>query len=255
VRLYRRLLGRGETQPPFPPDGLMFMGETEERSVRTGDELLSLAEGRFDPKGLVFDVGCGYGRLAYALERSGFEGDYLGLDVKKKSIDWLTENFTAAAPRFRFTHADVRNDRYNPAGSLSGDSFRLPDPPRPPALVLVLSVFTHMYEADVRRYLHEIARLSDADTLVYVTFFLLNDEQRRLEVEGNPKWTFPHALSGHCRVHSIDNPLHVVGYAEDWVLSAIDDAGLRLEEKVYGWWSGRQPRPKLGQDSLLLRLA
>lgn len=241
------------TLPPFPPKKFMFMGETEDSSTRSGDLLLSFVDGRFDREGLVFDVGCGYGRMAYALARSGFGGEYVGLDVKKASIDWLTEHFTPVAPHFRFLHVDVRNDRYNPNGRVEGGSYRMPPLPRPPALVLVLSVFTHMYEADVRGYLQEIARICDDDSLVYATFFLLNDEQRRLGREGKPKWTLPHAVSDHCRIQSLENPLHVVGYAEDWVMSAVADAGLQVVGKEYGWWSGRRPAPPRGQDALLLK--
>lgn len=232
----------------------MFMGETEETAVRNGDALLRVVDGLYDPEDLILDLGCGYGRLAYALHRRGFEGDYLGYDVKRVAIDWLTENFTPLLPRYRFCHLDVQNDRYNPGGREPASGFAFPSLPRAPALLLVLSVFTHMYGNEIARYLRALASVMDARSLLYATFFLLNPEQQALEDAGKTKRPFPHVISEHCRFFSADNPLWAIAFTDEWAEAIIEAAGLRIEKKLYGFWAGRRG-VKVAQDTLLIRKA
>ncbi len=232
----------------------MFMGETEETARRNGATLLRVVDGLYDRSGLILDLGCGYGRLAYALCDSGFAGTYIGYDIKAGAIEWLNENFTTTCPRYQFVHIDVQNDRYNPSGREQATAFSLPPPPRPPTLILLLSVFTHMYGEAVAQYLRALAQVMDRHSLAYATFFLVNAEQQALENEGRTKWSFPHVISKDCRCHSAENPLWVVAFTDEWVDRAIAAAGLKIEKKLYGHWAGRRGA-RVGQDTFLIRKA
>ena len=100
------------------------MGESDQDFLALGDEFV---EALTEHAGLrddsrVLDIGCGYGRLPHALKRSGFRGTYLGIDVLEKHVRWCTNRL--GEPRFQFRHADIRNDRYNPRGSLAVDAGR-----------------------------------------------------------------------------------------------------------------------------------
>jgi SAM-dependent methyltransferase len=62
---------------PLPPAELRFMGEDDERFAAIGDgivvDMIELCALRADAA--VLDIGSGYGRVAHALARRGFEGE------------------------------------------------------------------------------------------------------------------------------------------------------------------------------------
>ncbi len=238
--------------PPFPDPSLKFAIETEAVAAHTGDQLLGVVQGLYDPSGLVLDVGCGQGRLAYALRRGGHAGTYLGVDVRPGVIDWLTANFTSFDPDYAFAHLDVRNGRYNPGGKLEASTFKIPRLARPPTLVLALSLFTHMLEADVRGYLERISLLMDKQTLLYATFFLLNADQRRFSRFTQAPVALDHTLGSHARVRDPEHPEAAIGFEEERLRDWIADAGLFVNRTLYGKWCGRSGS-EVFQDTLLMR--
>jgi ubiquinone/menaquinone biosynthesis C-methylase UbiE len=105
------------------------------------------------PEASVLDLGCGNGSVARALTRIlAPTGRYEGLDINAASVDWLREQYKPFA-NFHFTHADVRNVAYNPAGRYEPDDYRLPFPDASFDVVLLKSVFTHLLPGGVRNYL------------------------------------------------------------------------------------------------------
>ena len=132
---------------PLPPKRLRFMGESDQDFIALGDEFVAAltehAGLRDDSR--VLDIGCGYGRLPHALKRSAFAGSYLGIDVLEKHVRWCNKRL--GEPRFRFQHADIKNDRYNPGGSLAVDDLDLGDDRFD--VIAAFSVFTHMWPEDV----------------------------------------------------------------------------------------------------------
>ena len=66
----------------------------------------------------VLDVGCGVGRIARAL--AGYldeRGSYDGFDVARVAIRWCRRHY-ARHSNFTFTHVNVANSSYNPAGAV-----------------------------------------------------------------------------------------------------------------------------------------
>jgi hypothetical protein len=137
--------------------------------------------------------------------------------ASRVSISVMTSNRTPSngsrrtlppvAPGYRFIHIDVQNDRYHPNGAQTAGDLRLDVLPQTPTLVLMLSVFTHMYGPDIKRYLQTVAEKMDSRTVLYVTFFLLNPEQRELEKAGRTARPFRHVISEYCRCFSLEDPL------------------------------------------------
>jgi SAM-dependent methyltransferase len=227
----------------LPPRRLRFMGETDDDYLAIGDQLADTLElhGELRPDSSVLDIGCGYGRLPHALDRRGFEGSYLGLDVLAPHVSWCERNLGSA--RYRFRHVDVHNGRYNPAGGRPADAVRL-DEEGQFDVVALFSVFPHMWPDEVRAYLRLIASCLAPGGVAVVTFFLLDEEQRRLAQAGAARLTFPHEHSPVCRYESRADPLHHVGYERDWVVTEAALAGLALTRPpVPGTWSGRPVDP------------
>ncbi|MGH6835530.1 MAG: class I SAM-dependent methyltransferase [Methylocella sp.] len=89
--------------------------------------------------GSILDFGVGVGRLARMFK--GFSGTYVGVDVDRRNIDWITENLVYVAA--------VRTLPRRPLPF--GDGFF--------EAIISVSVFTHMNEADCQFYLNELKRV------------------------------------------------------------------------------------------------
>ncbi|CAN5616491.1 class I SAM-dependent methyltransferase [soil metagenome] len=239
----------------MPPKRMRFMGEDDEKFKRIGDELLDGLEHRAGQgrESSVLDVGCGYGRLAHAMKRRGFDGSYFGFDVLKPQISWCQRKL--GSKRFEFVHIDIGNGRYNPDGAGAVGDLDLGD--RRFDVIAAFSVCTHLWPDDVSAYLRLAAEHLSPGGHFQSTFFLMDDEWRRLVASGEIPQHFQLERTPHCRYHSDAEPLHMVAYDLDWVIAEAARNGLKTSAPLYGSWSRRpleNPTPAY-QDELTFRLA
>lgn len=238
---------------PMPPEKLRFMDVTEADFLWTAD---SLVQQLVDYAGLkpdhdILDVGCGYGRLAHALLRHGHRGRYAGFDIIEPHIAWCnTELVSASDGRYSFSILDVRNDRYNPEGHIEATDVTF-DAGFDPDMIVLTSVFTHMYAEGVLHYLREIKRVLPVGGHAFVTFFLLNESQRWCDDDGRSRFPMKHRLNAFTRYMSDEDPLHAIAYDQNWIEQAITDAGLVVRDLRLGSWCGRA-RGTVAQDTLIL---
>ena len=218
------------------------MAEDDEKFNAIGDmivvDMIDLAALRADAA--VLDIGSGYGRVAHALWRREFEGDYLGLEILSQHVEWCREHITpASGGRLRFEHLDVRNARYNPAGAVAADEVTFDVADGSVDVAVLTSVFTHMYPAEIERYLHELARVLRPGGRALTTFFALDETWRDAQLAGRGALAMTHVLDAHCRYHNADDPLHAIGYTPAWIRAAVTAAGLRVFATRLGSWCGR----------------
>lgn len=202
----------------------------------------------------VLDVGCGTGRMAYALayylEPSA---RYAGFDVAQKLIRWAQGAITPSRPNFVFSHADIYNGKYNPTGTVRGEDFVFPYEDGCFDLTFLTSVFTHMRGGEVRHYLEEIRRVLRPGGCCFVTCFLLDQESKRLQAAGTSPVIFAHELED-CFTTSPAEPEAAIAFQEERLLKWIADRGFELRAKHPGWWSGRSQYASASyQDILILR--
>ncbi|MDA9962037.1 class I SAM-dependent methyltransferase [Opitutales bacterium] len=101
----------------------------------------------------VLDVGCGVGRVAYALSHYlDPDATYEGFDVCEKSIDWANREIGGLHPNFAFKRIDLQHDLYNPKGVVDPLDFQFPYEENSFDLVFLASVFTHMSAIEIRTY-------------------------------------------------------------------------------------------------------
>lgn len=101
---------------------------------------------------LVVDVGCGSGRLAFQLAQ--FPGiRYIGSDVVPRLLDYATE--LCARPDWHFIHSD---GTAIPCGDGEAD------------FVCFFSVFTHLHQEEIYRYLREAHRVLKPGGLLLMSF-------------------------------------------------------------------------------------
>jgi SAM-dependent methyltransferase len=199
----------------------------------------------------VLDVGSGYGRFAIGLMGSGFTGRYLGFDILSRHVDWCTENLTAFKRRYRFRHLDVRNDRYNPAGTIDAADARFPAPDHSRDTVVLFSVFTHLYEADIRRYLAEIRRVLVPGGRAITTWFVFTEARLGQVTSEQCEHPMTHVLDERTRFAYEEDPLWAISYERSFVERLVREAGLRVTLCSYGTWAGDPSTHH--QDLLVLR--
>ena len=192
------------------------------------------------PDHKVLDVGCGVGRVAVAL--TSFlspEGEYWGLDITRSGIQWCRKEITSRYPNFHFEWCDVYNEVYNPIGKQNATSYTFPFAESTFDLVFLVSVFTHMLPPDFEHYLSESSRVVKPGGKCLATFFLLNDESKKLIAAGSSKQRFPHEIDG-CRVADRNLPEAALAYDEDGVRQVYENVGFRTDGPIhYGSWCGR----------------
>lgn len=240
---------------PIPPAGLRFVNETEETFVPRGVELADLMRihGLKDTDRLL-DVGSGYGRLAAGLEASGFAGHYVGFDILRKHVGWCQENMDDG-DRWRFIHLDIANDRYNAKGTIPADQATFPVKRSSQDFAVLTSVFSHMYEVDIRRYLSELRRVLVPGGLVAATFYLY--DEARIPTIADPERQYPvvHELNDHCRYASSEDPLLLIAYEEDLARAMCVEEGFDVVSVTRGTWANdQQAAPGTSwQDLVVLR--
>lgn len=152
---------------PLQPGGLAVPNRRLRASAGTADLAMFLGigdawahiVGRLLPRApAVLDLGCGCGKLARSLVLNP-QLSYLGVDLFQPSILWCRRAFAEHADRFRFEHFDGRSPFFNPEGTVAVVDYRLPTEDSSIDLVVCGSLFTHLFEADARHYLAEIARV------------------------------------------------------------------------------------------------
>jgi SAM-dependent methyltransferase len=232
----------GRRDPLIPPHGLWYVGG-EENYREINEEFLKhfIELGGLKPRHRILDVGCGIGVAAARLTAFlSSEGSYEGFDIVKIGIDWANAHIGRRFPNFRFTHADLFNEHYNPKGRLDSSTFVFPYDSDSFDFIFLKSVFTHMRPESVQNYLREIHRVLKPGGRCLVTAFLLNEESRGLIAAGQSSLDLRHDL-GDYSVLDPKFPETAVGFPEHsfeaWYLSS----GLALcGPAQYGSWCGRK---------------
>jgi len=225
-----------------PPVEEMFDGPGSLREFKAnGEEFLNIYKEicGLQPDEKMLDVGSGIGRKTLPLTQY-FNGraSYEGIDIAKAGVDWCRDRITSRYPNFHFQQIDVYNKYYNPRGRFQASEYQFPFADESFTFVMLGSVFTHMLPADLEHYLSEVRRVLTAGGRCLISYFLLNDESRRLIESGKSSFSFKYELDGY-RAISREVPEEAIAFDETRIRALYEKAGLKIVRVDYGSWCGR----------------
>jgi SAM-dependent methyltransferase len=231
---------QGRRDDLVPPRSLHYVGGGDFRRIGQQhlNQFIDLCTLR--PDETVLDIGCGTGRMAVPLlSYLNESGSYTGFDIAPKAIRWCQRHISVRNPRFSFVFADIYNKEYNPRGRSSAAEYRFPCDTAAVDFAFATSVFTHMRTAEVKRYLTELRRVMAPSGRAMLSFFILDEFNRRLVREGRASFRFDTALDG-CFTVDPRTPERAIAYTEASLMALFAEAGLEIRPPIaYGSWSGR----------------
>ncbi len=211
----------------------------------------------------ILEIGCGIGKDAMTLiDIIGKKGKYLGTDVIKESIQWCQENISTNYPNFQFIHHNIHDHLHNPQGDLKAEDVTI-DSHINFDLIMLHSVFTHMFPDEIVHYLKQFERVLADRGKIWLSFFIITNRlHRQIMVNSHNEWsekkktfTFQHEYAPRCFINDKESPRSTVAYEIDWIYDAVNEAGLRVENFLEGTWSGYWKNPRNGQDAVILSKA
>lgn len=205
------------------------------------------------PTDSVLDVGCGVGRMAYALAYYlNPKGRYEGFDIVGDLVEWAAQSISPRFPNFQFRSVDMYNKRYNPHGTVLPAEFIFPYVNESFQFVFLTSVFTHLQGAEVCHYLEEIHRILKPGGRCLATCFLLQEESELLIAQGKSSQPLVYELKD-CFTSNLLIPETAIGFRETLLLEWIGERGFTVLGKYYGSWCGRAGSIPPLQDFLILQ--
>lgn len=231
---------RGSLAPPLR---LQFDGPRGYQIfLRQGHEVFEFYKNvvGLNPDARILDIGCGIGRKTLPLTSYLSEqGLYVGVDIDERGVTWLSRNITPVHPRFVFFRLDVHNRFYNPGGRIQPSKLILPFPGESFDLVVLWSVFTHMFPGDIGHYVSEIARVLKPGGKLAASYFLMNEHARAEVAAGRALHPIVFSLPEQgCWTTNLNIPEDCIGIPESWLLQTLAQYGLPPSGTVhYGGWS------------------
>ncbi|MFK4874874.1 class I SAM-dependent methyltransferase [Novosphingobium sp. ZW T3_23] len=171
--------------------------ETMENFVSQGDGHVAVLRHHGLTDGMtVYDLGCGCGRTAQALRRSGWQGNYIGADV----VPELLEELALQCPNYT-TVLNTNATIIAPDASLD--------------IVFHWSVFTHLYPIESYLYTAEAFRALKPGGKMVFSFLEMEDQAHNRVWENNLKRRICNEPA-----EQLDAFLH-----RDWIRRFASDAG------------------------------
>lgn len=231
----------GKAGPLTPPRSLHFIGAGD--FERIGEVFLDhfIKVGGLKENETVLDIGCGTGRMAIPMMNYLSEsGAYHGFDISKNAIAWCQRAITSRKPNFKFYYANIYNKEYNSRGKVSAAEYDFPCDDNSVDFAFATSVFTHMRRGEVEHYLAELNRTLKPSGRAMVSFFILDEENKRLVRERRAVYDFAHDL-GDCLTVDPITPERAIAYNLEDLTRMVANAGLMIKQPIlFGSWSGRE---------------
>lgn len=217
VRDYRRVVRRKLRK--MPNDRALALAqaigsETMEGFVAQGDSQVAvLRHHGLSDRMTVYDLGCGCGRTAQALQRSGWQGRYIGADVVRELLDELKRQ----CPGYE---------------TILNETPKIVAPDASIDIVFHWSVFTHLYPAESFLYILDSFRALKPGGKLVFSFLEMEDPAHDRVWQNN----LNHLRRGDA-AQQLDTFLH-----RDWITRFARDAGFCAPQFTDGFDGSNHPQ-------------
>jgi SAM-dependent methyltransferase len=241
---------------PPPLDASVHDAGPDPHGGRGQRQLDVLTEVGLQPDHDLLDIGCGTGRLAYECADFLDGGTYTGVDVSRKAVDWLRENYASQLPSLRFDHLDVYSYKYQQDVDKTAESVRFPYPDASFDFVCSFAVFMHMLPSAIGRYLLETRRVLRPQGRALLTIPIVFDPEKPPSILGNSDER-PIPVGGG--IYSPAPGHHAsMAFDRDLIADLVDDSGLHVARFIphfLGEATGLAPdvHHAAGGDALVLQ--
>jgi SAM-dependent methyltransferase len=207
-----------------------------------------------EPHHVVLEAGCGTGMDAILLSsRLSRAGRYTGFDIAPDNVAWCTGHIASRLPNFLFHHFDIRNETYNPSGTVDATAIHFPEADGAVDRFIAQSVFTHLLPDVVAHYLSELRRVLRPDGQALITCFLGTPQEIAASGESPvPVFRFLHEHSPGVFISDPTRPSDSVAYEHEVFARLLRDAGLTMTALVPGYWAIGREMGDIGQDVVVL---
>ncbi|GLC32559.1 class I SAM-dependent methyltransferase [Clostridium omnivorum] len=193
------------------------------------------------PEHKILDIGCGCGRIAiHFLNYLNEEGSYIGIDSNKELLSYCKDNITVLRRNFQFQYVDVYNRAYSPQGKINTQDFVFPIEDESMDIVILWSVFTHMYLTDIDSYLKEIHRVLKKGGLVLASLNLNNSFTKQQIETKKSHLDIKYFIADGLFSLDTDTPESGFAHDEDKVKELYWKYGFLIKEIKYGIWSSKE---------------
>jgi SAM-dependent methyltransferase len=236
--LARALADLDAGRAPVPEDDEIYVGGGP--YLKIGAEFLGhfVRLGGLEPHHTVLDIGSGIGRITSGLSRYlNDEGRYIGIEPVKAGVEWCRKAY-ADRPNFRFEWVDLYNELYNPEGKVLSTQYRFPVESGSVDLVILTSVFTHLYEGEIAAYFTEIARvLKPGGRMVATAYLFAGDKPREVTA---PHLQFNSSDPDYPHRWHVEGmqPLSAVCYSQSYFARLAERRTGRAPQIFTGRWQG-----------------
>ena len=225
----------------IPPKSMTaYIGRSDFKKVGKVFRNYFIKFARLEKNAKVLDIGCGIGRNAVPLtDYLNESGSYWGIDVVESGINWCNERISTKYPNFKFIHSDILNKHYNKNGSVLAHEYKFPFVDETFDFVFLTSVFTHMFPQDIENYMREISRVLKHKGNCLITFFIINNESKRLMEYPESSFNFKFHGDGYFCYKEVD-PEAAIAYEEEYIVKLFRSNGIIIDNSIhYGSWCGR----------------
>lgn len=193
------------------------------------------------PEHKILDVGCGCGRIAiHFLNHLNKEGTFIGIDSNKKLLSYCSDNISKASDNFKFEYVDAYNGAYSPEGKLKCQDIIFPIENESIDIIIMWSVFTHMYLKDIDSYLKEIYRVLKKGGLFISSFNLYNQFISNQIKTGKSYLDIKYPIDENSYSLNKEKPESGFAHDEEKIKELYWKNGLFLKEIKYGIWSSKE---------------
>lgn len=193
------------------------------------------------PENKILDLGCGCGRIAiHFLNYLNNQSKYIGIDNNEDLISYCRNNISVINDNFQFYHIDVYNGAYSKKGKLKAQEVILPLEDESVDIIIMWSVFTHMYLKDINSYLKEIHRVLKKGGKFIASLNLYNDFVKN-QIKMNKSYLdIKYEIDEDSYTLNPQIPEDGFAHKEENLKQLYWNNGFFIEEIKYGIWSRKE---------------